>query len=247
MGASQNAQLDTSDVIGYHAGSYLKASLSSVRGAYCGNYSSLKNSLIDGYAIEFCEAENTTLTGLYAGHSASLIDSTGNGVGALSNAIGSFLIAHGRNAGAGAEGKHLTMMGANVTTAFIPGKRHSARVKSSGNRPGPAGDIARWEVPNHGWKHGSRRNFAIEATIFPKNQTRQPWIAGIIYPFTVLDDDNLIYTGNKYVALDEGNSVFLIENSNRPENSIALGAGSMITQSNQIIINGVDVSRILRQ
>ncbi len=240
--AGQRATGFSSEIIGDSAGYAAHVELSAIRGQYAGRYSRVIYSTIDGYGIEFADVVRSVLVGLYAGHSCAVTESIGEGIAALQNAIGTNLVAQGRDAGVNAEGSNLTMIGQGVTTAFVAGASYAVTVLPAQGEIGLAGSLARWRVPGHGWPVGSRRNFAMSGAVLPACQVPGAWIANVPYPFTVLDADHLIYTGNKYVARTAGSAVRLVENANRPSNSTAIGAGSRITRSNQLVINGVDVT-----
>lgn len=251
-GAGIGATLNVSTIFGHGAGARCTANgvslygdscgidgnffSSEIRGQYAARKAFVQNSVIDGYAAaEYAYVVHGSLTGLYAGHSMWGSYVCGTGESAFSMAIVTNSVAHGHYAGIGAEGDNLTMIGDNVTTARVPGSQMQV-TQILVNDP----DIP-WVIPNHPFGSATNRvNLFVYGDVMP---TLSPSQGGAFYqggmcPFTVLDANSVQYTGNKYKALTAGLNVRVAQNTCKPHNSVAIGAGSVITASNQIVING---------
>lgn len=164
---------------------------------------------------------------------------TGSGFSALAGSIAKHVVARGDNAGAYAEGEYLTMIGDGVTTARVPGPEIAVSAILTGEPDTP------WICSNHGLGgKGQRVNLFIYGDVMP-NTPHGAFIHGEVRPFTVLDENLIQYTGNKYKAITPGENLRVAINTNRPKRSIAIGAASQISADDQIVINGKDVTHLM--
>lgn len=162
---------------------------------------------------------------------------TGSGYSALTGSIAEHVLARGDSAGAYAEGEYLTMIGDGVTTARVPGPEIATSEILIEEPEIP------WICSNHGLgSKGQRINLFLYGDVMP-NTPHGAFIHGEMRPFTVLDENRIQYTGNKYKATTQGENIRVAINTNRPERSIAIGTGSLISTDDQVVINGKDVSR----
>lgn len=241
VGAAVNAEATASCIDGEGACHGATISLSMVRGPFAGRYGVISNSNVTGYSsCEYGNISLSDLSGRYSGHSGDLANCSGSGDSVLAYAIGEKMIASGTNAGYAAEGSNLVMIGDFVTTQFVPSSEIPVSVQSfSGAQPTPDGDIVYWQVNNHPFgPAGSRVNLKIVADVMPSHPFGQ-FYSGYPLPFTVHDANSIIYTGNKYPAVTPGSNVRVMYNTFKPVNSTAIGMGSVITASNQFVVNGV--------
>lgn len=237
-GAAIDARAISTTLIGDGCGNAGDFVLCDLSGQYLGHAARLRRVAAKGYAaLEHADAEGGAFTGPYAGHSVWARHSSGYGDSVLTSAVVWRTEASGHYAGRGAEGEDLVFNGDGATTARVSGEPFMVSEILIGDEK-----LTPWIVKRHGFgMAGDRVNLFVTADEMPTN-AYMVWGQGAFLPFTVLGPDEIQYVGNKYRALTDGRNVTVARNTCRPKRSTAIGAGSIITRDDQVVINGVDMT-----
>lgn len=239
-GAAADARGNSTSCVGDACGIEADFDLCDLSGQFAAHKARVRRVSAHGYAaLEYGDAERSTFIGLYSGHSCFARESHASGVDSLIGAIVNRAVASGRRAGAYAEGDDLVMHGPYVTTARVPGPQMQVAEIQVDHAPTP------WIVKAHGLgTPGTRINLFVYGDEMPKNR-HADFRNGEIYPFVILDEDAVGYVGNKYAAETTGANVRIAINTCKPKRSIGIGAGSVISRDDQVVINGQDLTGVV--
>jgi hypothetical protein len=238
-GAAVRTRAISSTILGANCATDAELENCEISGQYAAHAARLRSVVALGYSsCEFAQVQTGDFDGVYAGHSCLGLELSGVGDSSLSGAIANRSIAHGKNAGAFAEGEDLVMIGADVTTAVVAGPELPvAEIRMEDQTP--------WIIRNHGFGDpGQRVNLIILAEQMP-DTPYGPFTQGKLRPFRVLGPDEIQYTGNKYPAITPGLNVRVAINTNRPKRAVAIGPGSLIARYDQVVVNGQDLTGVI--